>query len=90
MKGPNVTQIPRDYTDQAETSKPASFWRSRAGAYLIVAITIGGLMLGYEHRVHLLGSGLLLWLPLLICVGMHFFMHRGHGGHSGPGPGEDQ
>jgi hypothetical protein len=20
-------------------------------------------------------------LPLLICVGMHFFMHRGHGGH---------
>ena len=86
-KDPDVTQIPRHYTDQPEVSEPASFWRSRAGAYLIVAITIGGLMLGYEHRVHLLGSGLLLWLPLLICVGMHFFMHRGHGG---PGPGEDQ
>jgi hypothetical protein len=24
-------------------------------------------------------------LPLLICIGMHFFMHRGHGGHGGDG-----
>jgi hypothetical protein len=22
-------------------------------------------------------------LPILICLGMHFFMHRGHGGHGG-------
>jgi hypothetical protein len=28
-------------------------------------------------------------LPLLICVGMHFFMHRGHGGHSGHGAHDD-
>lgn len=62
---------------------PPGFWRSRAGISLIVALTVGGLMLGYEHRIHILGSDWLLWLPLLICVGMHFFMHGGHGKHGG-------
>jgi len=43
-------------------------------------------LLGYEHRVHLfVGNGLLVLL-LLGCVGMHFFMHGGHGGsHKGGG-----
>ncbi|WP_370206764.1 DUF2933 domain-containing protein [Pararhodobacter marinus] len=69
---------------------PPSFWRSRAGIYLIVALAAGGLLLGYEHRVHILGSGLLIWLPLLLCVGMHFFMHGGHGGHGSHGKGNDE
>ena len=30
-----------------------------------------------------------LLLPLLICVGMHFFMHRGHDGHHGQGGDRD-
>jgi hypothetical protein len=30
-----------------------------------------------------------LLLPLLICVGMHFFMHRGHGNHHGKGGDRD-
>jgi hypothetical protein len=30
-----------------------------------------------------------LLLPLAICLGMHFFMHRGHGGHGGPGGDRD-
>jgi len=77
-----------DETDQAP--EPPSFWRSRAGIYLIVALVIGGLLLGYEHRVHILSSGLLIWLPLLLCVGMHFFMHGGHGGHGGHGTGDDK
>ena len=67
-----------------------SFWRSRAGIYLIFALVLGGLLLGYEHRVHILGSGLLILLPLLLCVGMHFFMHGGHGGHGGHGKGDDR
>ena len=72
--------------DQSEEPSPTpSFWRSRAGIYLIVALVVGGLLLGYEHRVHILGSNWLLWLPLLLCVGMHFFMHGGHGGHGGGG-----
>jgi hypothetical protein len=40
--------------------------------------------------VHILSSGLLIWLPLLLCVGMYFFMHGGHGGHDGHGKGDDQ
>lgn len=72
--------------DQSEETSPApSFWRSRAGIYLIVALVVGGLLLGYEHRVHIFGSNWLLWLPLLLCVAMHFFMHGGHGGHGGEG-----
>jgi len=66
----------------AEAPQPPSFWRSRAGIYLIFSLGLGGLLLGYEHRVHLLESGWLIWLPLLLCVGMHFFMHGGHGGHN--------
>jgi len=71
-----------DHHQQDRPLQPPSFWRSRAGIYLIVALVLSGLLLGYEHRVHVWSSGLLIWLPLLICVGMHFFMHGGHGGHS--------
>lgn len=67
-----------------------SFWSSRTGISLIVALLLGGLMLGYEHRVHILGSDWLLWLPLLLCVGIHFFMHGGHGGHGGKHGGDGQ
>lgn len=76
----------------APADRPATpgFWRSRTGISLIVALVVGGLMLGYEHRVHILGSSWLLYLPLLICVGMHFFMHGGHGGHGGKNGGSGE
>ena len=58
-------------------------WRSRAGAVLLVFLAIAGLLLAYEHRVHIFtGSGLLIAL-LVLCVGMHFFMHGAHGAHGG-------
>lgn len=76
---------PDDQKHPHDPMAPPSFWRSRAGIYLIVALGIGGLLLGYEHRIHFLGSNWLLWLPLLICVGMHFLMHGGHGGHGSGG-----
>ena len=57
------------------------FLRSRTGMTLVVLIVVAGLMLAYEHRVHIAGSDWVIWLPILICVGMHFFMHGGHGGH---------
>ncbi len=78
------------HDEHPETVGPVStgFWRSRAGISLVVAFAVGGLMLGYEHRVHILGSDWLLWLPLLLCVGMHFFMHGGHGGHGGKHGGD--
>ncbi len=62
-----------------------SFWRSRSGVTLIVVLSVLGFLLVYEHRVHIMGSGLLIWLLLLICVGVHFFMHGGHGGHGSDG-----
>jgi heme/copper-type cytochrome/quinol oxidase subunit 4 len=60
-----------------------SFWKSRAGLVLIVFLAVAGLLLAYEHRVHILsGNGSLIGL-LALCVGMHLFMHGGHGGHGG-------
>ncbi|MBO9463324.1 DUF2933 domain-containing protein (plasmid) [Labrenzia sp. 5N] len=59
--------------------RPPSFWKSRTGTVLIGALVIGGLLLGYEHRIHIFGGYSFLWLLLLVCVGMHFFMHGGHG-----------
>ena len=65
-----------------QPARAAPFWRTRSGLYLIGALAVGGLILGYEYRAAIFASGLLVWLPLLLCVGMHFFMHRGHGsGH---------
>lgn len=62
-----------------------SFCMSRFGMVLLAFLVIGGLLLVYEHRMHLLNRDLLPTLLLLVCIGMHFFMHRGHGGHGGDG-----
>ena len=70
------------------THEPASglsFWQSRTGITLIVFLVIAAILLGYEHRVHILGSNSGSFLFLFAWIGMHFFMHRGHGGHGGHG-----
>lgn len=65
--------------------KISNFWKTRAGLVLIGFAAIAGLLLAYEHRIHLLtGNGPLL-LFLLFCIGMHFFMHSGHGGRRSKG-----
>ncbi|WP_245286078.1 MULTISPECIES: DUF2933 domain-containing protein [unclassified Bradyrhizobium] len=49
---------------------------------LAVIAAISGALLFTQHQAHVLGA--LLWLPLLACPLMHFFMHgrrRGAGGH---------
>jgi hypothetical protein len=58
------------------------FLSSPAGLALCVFLAVAGVFLWVEHRAHVLGA-LPLLLPLAICLGMHFFMHRGHGGHGG-------
>ncbi|MDP2357022.1 MAG: DUF2933 domain-containing protein [Beijerinckiaceae bacterium] len=65
------------------------FLNSPSGIALCVFLALGGVFLWIEHRVHVLGA-LPLLLPLLICIGMHFFMHRGHGGHGGQRGGRDE
>lgn len=64
-----------------------AFWRSPTGVTLVVFLVVAGLFLVLEHGAHLLGAWPLLFL--LLCAGMHFFMHRGHGGHGGHGSGSD-
>ena len=73
--------IDHDHTQHPQASGDEGFWRSRIGIALIVFLAVTAFLLVYEHRAHLLsGSGFLLVL-LVLCVGMHFFMHGGHGGH---------
>jgi drug/metabolite transporter (DMT)-like permease len=71
-----------------ETSEPGFFGslRFRYGLGLLVFLAIAGFFLWEEHEAHILG-----YLPLILllgmCLGMHFFMHGGHGGHgSDKGP----
>jgi hypothetical protein len=56
------------------------FFASRANLVLLVFLGVGGFYLVSEHWAHLLGVGPLVLL-LGVCIGMHFFMHGGHGGH---------
>lgn len=64
------------------------FLRSRAGTILIAFLAVAGFLLVYEHRAHIFsGNGVLIAL-LAVCIGMHLFMHHGHGG--GDGGTDDQ
>ncbi len=66
-----------------EQKKPVGFWKTRVGIFLLAFLIIGGVLLAYEHRIHVFsGNGLLIGL-LAACIVMHLFMHGGHGGHSG-------
>ena len=65
-----------DHTQQG--NKPqGSFLTSRAGLVLLGFLAIVGVLLFTEHRAHVLG--VLIYVPLLLCPLMHFFMHGGHG-----------
>lgn len=58
----------------------APFWRSRTGVTLLAFLAFlafTGFLLVTEHWAHVAGI-LPLALPLIICLGMHFFMHGGH------------
>jgi hypothetical protein len=63
-----------------EPGEGSGFWRSPAGLALGVFLAVAVLLLLLEHGAHVLGA----WpvLLLLLCIGAHFLMHRGHG-HGG-------
>jgi len=50
---------------------------------LIGFLAIAAFFLITEHTAHVLGA--LPYLIVLLCPVLHFFMHRGHGHHSGDG-----
>lgn len=56
----------------------------RVGLVVAGFLVIAGFLLFTEHRAHVLGA--LIYLPLLLCPLMHFFMHgsHGHGSHERP------
>ncbi|MFZ2100027.1 MAG: DUF2933 domain-containing protein [Oricola sp.] len=65
------------------------FWKSRTGVVLIAFLAVAALLLAYEHRLHIFtGNGILIAL-LALCVGLHLFMHGGHGSHGGSGQDPD-
>ncbi len=79
-----MTPDESNQTEPTRPPKPAqSFWRSRIGISLIIALAIAAVLLGFEHRVHIFFGNGFLALLLLGCVVMHLFMHGGHGGHGG-------
>jgi Protein of unknown function (DUF2933) len=57
--------------------------RFRYGLGLLVFLSIAGYFLWAEHQAHIMGFAPLVLL-LGACLGMHFFMHGGHGGGHGP------
>ena len=67
-----------------EHHEKSAFWRSPAGLALGIFLVVAGVLLVLEHGAHLLGTSPLLLL-LGACIGMHFFMHRGHGEHGSAG-----
>lgn len=56
------------------------FLLSRTGFSLAILLALVAVYLWLDHKAHVI-EVLPLLLPLLICVGMHVFMHRGHGSH---------
>ena len=70
--------------------RPTSFWRSSTGRWALLTLAVAAIFFGWEYRTALFSSALIVWLPLVLCVGMHFFMHRGHGSHHGRGLDEDR
>jgi hypothetical protein len=52
-----------------------------------VFLAIALFFLWEEHSAHILGA--LPYLLFLLCPLMHYFMHRGHGGHDSAHKGHD-
>ena len=62
-------------SDAEEPQK--AWWRINKKVFFFGFIIIAAYFLLTEHKAHL-GSPI-PYLLLLTCVGMHFFMHSGHG-----------
>lgn len=75
-------QAPVD--QKLDEGRQRPFLNTPTGFAFCVFLVIAGIFLWIEHRAHIFGA-LPLLLLLMICLGMHFFMHRGHGGHKGRG-----
>jgi hypothetical protein len=79
-----------DHTHDTGPAPRSGFLTSRAGLILIGFLAIAGLLLVYEHRAHIF-VGNWFWIALLVlCMGMHHFMHGGRSGHGSHGRDADR
>ena len=67
-----------------EEHQPRTNW------ILIGFLAIAAFFLITEHTAHGLGALPYLILILLLCPVLHFFMHRGHGGHGHRHDGQEK
>ena len=58
----------------------SNLFSSKANIATLVFMVAAGYFLITEHTAHVLSAA--PYLLLLACVGMHFFMHAGHGSHN--------
>ena len=77
----------QDHSGYRERHQEGMSTKAKGGLVLIGFLVIAVALLFTEHRAHVLG--LLVWLPLIACPLMHFFMHGGHGHHHGGGRPND-
>lgn len=75
-------------TVHTEPETPRRFWGSRYSYGLIVIGAVAGYFLLIEHQAHVVDA--LPVLLLLVCLGMHSFMHHGHRGARGQNRGDKQ
>lgn len=54
-------------------------WMVRSGLILLGSMLIAGGLFVVEHRTHVFTDNAFLIALLTLCIGVHFFMHRGHG-----------
>lgn len=59
--------------------------RSRVWIAFAIFAAIAGVLLVYEHRMHVFTGDALLIGLLAGCIGVHLFMHGGHGRHGDHG-----
>ena len=61
-------------------TKQSGFLNTPAGYAACLMLAALASFLWVEYRLQV-ADALPLFLPLLICIGLHVFMHRVHGGH---------
>lgn len=74
--------VRRKRARSVETVQPRVPWWLAAGVFAAVAL----FFFWEEHQAHIVTG--LLWMILLACPVIHFFMHRKHGHHGGAGQGK--
>ncbi|GJM01340.1 MAG: hypothetical protein DHS20C07_30190 [Methyloligella sp.] len=78
----------QDHEDYHRPKNKQPWWKTSFGMTVIFFFFVGGYFLAKEHSAHI-GENW-IWLILLACPLMHFFMHGSHGGHGSQKHSDDE